>query len=302
MRILLVEDNADLRVASGGLLEGRGHAVTSVESAEAALEALAEPAEPFDAVVSDVDLPGMSGAELLRRLVGGPLDLVAASSRAGAVPGLRRSDPVARLEKPYSSAALAAALDEARRLRQARDPRQKSGSDLETRETDSWKAADPAVSLAVSPAADQPVPGAGGRPKAWAAAAALALALVGGTAVWNLTSGPPPLPEAPTSGVVRGGSIALSEPLGEVLDLPSSFRWSEAEGAREYRIRLRTVDGSTLWEGTSAVPSASLSQEVANLLERAVVYYWQVWALDGEGRVLARSPEERFLLKPGGAS
>ncbi len=62
-RILLVEDDHALREALGDTLEVGGYAYRAVVSAEAALEALRE--EAFGLVVSDVNMPGMDGHELL---------------------------------------------------------------------------------------------------------------------------------------------------------------------------------------------------------------------------------------------
>ncbi|EIK53985.1 two component, sigma-54 specific, transcriptional regulator, Fis family protein [Stutzerimonas stutzeri TS44] len=62
-RILLVEDDHALREALGDTLELGGHVYRAVASAEAALQALRE--EAFGLVVSDVNMPGMDGHELL---------------------------------------------------------------------------------------------------------------------------------------------------------------------------------------------------------------------------------------------
>lgn len=67
MRILYVEDNCELRETIGMLMEGDGRAVTACASAEEALEL--DASEPFDLVVTDVSLPGMSGTDLCRKLL-----------------------------------------------------------------------------------------------------------------------------------------------------------------------------------------------------------------------------------------
>lgn len=69
LRILYVEDNAELRETIGMLLEGEDREVTPCATAEEAL-ALDAP-RPFDIVVTDVSLPGMSGTDLCRRLLAG---------------------------------------------------------------------------------------------------------------------------------------------------------------------------------------------------------------------------------------
>ena len=62
VRILLVEDDPALREALGDTLELGGYAYRAVESAESALLALQE--EPFELVISDVNMPGMDGHAL----------------------------------------------------------------------------------------------------------------------------------------------------------------------------------------------------------------------------------------------
>lgn len=67
LRLLYVEDNCELRDAMSLLLESDGRQIITCATAEEALrlDALA----PFDLVISDVSLPGISGAELARKLL-----------------------------------------------------------------------------------------------------------------------------------------------------------------------------------------------------------------------------------------
>jgi len=62
-KVLLVEDDRALREALADTLSLGGHAFRAVDCAEAALVALAE--EPFSLLVSDVNMPGMDGHQLL---------------------------------------------------------------------------------------------------------------------------------------------------------------------------------------------------------------------------------------------
>jgi CheY-like chemotaxis protein len=64
-RILLVEDNPAMRQSTRDLLETLGHRVTAAADPREALEGF-DP--PYDLVVSDVIMPGMSGKELVERL------------------------------------------------------------------------------------------------------------------------------------------------------------------------------------------------------------------------------------------
>lgn len=66
-RILVVEDQIDVRNVVGEVLAEGGYDVDAVGSSEAALEALAR--RPYDLVISDLRLPGLSGQTLVKELV-----------------------------------------------------------------------------------------------------------------------------------------------------------------------------------------------------------------------------------------
>jgi PAS domain S-box-containing protein len=63
-RILLVDDDPDVRTATGLMLREAGHTVTEVESGAAALVACARSDGRFDLLLADVAMPGMTGLEL----------------------------------------------------------------------------------------------------------------------------------------------------------------------------------------------------------------------------------------------
>ncbi|WP_164018067.1 response regulator [Pyxidicoccus trucidator] len=67
LRILLVEDDEQIRLPASELLESLGHDVVAVMSAEEALEVLAS--AHVDVLFTDVSLPGMSGVDLAVRAV-----------------------------------------------------------------------------------------------------------------------------------------------------------------------------------------------------------------------------------------
>lgn len=67
-RILVVEDNPDLGSFTAQLLEDHGYQISYARSAEEALAQLTGPAGDFDAVFSDVVMPGMGGLALAREL------------------------------------------------------------------------------------------------------------------------------------------------------------------------------------------------------------------------------------------
>ena len=65
-KVLLVEDDRALREALADTLCLGGHDYRAVDCAEAALVALSE--ESFGLVVSDVNMPGMDGHQLLAQI------------------------------------------------------------------------------------------------------------------------------------------------------------------------------------------------------------------------------------------
>jgi DNA-binding NtrC family response regulator len=65
-RILLIDDEPGSRDALGMLLRHAGYRVAAVDSGEAGLALLA--AEPFEVILTDLFLPGVSGIDLLKRV------------------------------------------------------------------------------------------------------------------------------------------------------------------------------------------------------------------------------------------
>ncbi len=113
LRILLVEDDELILMATSEMLASFGHAVFEASSAETATTILAE--QPIDILLTDLGLPGKSGAVLVReareRLP--DLRIVIASGRASA-PDLDASGPRSiLLRKPYNRTDLAQALQDA---------------------------------------------------------------------------------------------------------------------------------------------------------------------------------------------
>ena len=67
MEILVVEDSPEVSLITVEYLTELGHQALAVADAERAVEQLAQ--RTFDAVMTDVSLPGMSGIELAKELV-----------------------------------------------------------------------------------------------------------------------------------------------------------------------------------------------------------------------------------------
>jgi DNA-binding response OmpR family regulator len=67
VRVLVVEDNTAVRELVGMYLKKAGHTVAMAESGAEALAAIASRGSP-DVAILDIEMPGMNGLELLRKL------------------------------------------------------------------------------------------------------------------------------------------------------------------------------------------------------------------------------------------
>jgi CheY-like chemotaxis protein len=107
LRILVVEDNPDLRETLSLLLEADDRHIEAAANAEDALRLYT--AQPFDVVFSDVKLPGMSGLELADRLLAAGVRVVVMSGHGEAVLGDELPPGVRILDKPFGVPDLKAA-------------------------------------------------------------------------------------------------------------------------------------------------------------------------------------------------
>ena len=104
--VLLVEDSEDVRETTMEFIEEVGFAVVAVETAEAALDALAT--ARFDVIFTDISLPGINGIELLKRARrADPQQRVVVASGYGADLGRQNFGAgIGILTKPYDLATL----------------------------------------------------------------------------------------------------------------------------------------------------------------------------------------------------
>jgi PAS domain S-box-containing protein len=112
LRILSVDDDSLVSMNTVEMLMDLGHSVRETHSATAALQVL-ETDEPFDAVLTDYAMPGMSGLDLALRIEqmkpGLPVILATGYSDLP----LHVAQRFARLAKPYSQEELAEVLGKA---------------------------------------------------------------------------------------------------------------------------------------------------------------------------------------------
>ena len=105
--ILVVEDEDQVRALTSRILAERGYDVLQAANGEAALHECASRFDHIDLMVTDVVMPGMSGAELAERLLAARPDMKVLymsgyTSDVVLRHGPRDSD-VAVLEKPFSA-------------------------------------------------------------------------------------------------------------------------------------------------------------------------------------------------------
>ena len=112
LRVLLVEDDEDIRTSAHELLGILGHDVLAVSSAEEARTALS--AGSYDVLFTDVSLPGMSGVELAREAVRRRpgLRVIVASGYGNAADGLDKELNAVVLPKPYALPQIERALEQ----------------------------------------------------------------------------------------------------------------------------------------------------------------------------------------------
>ena len=67
-RILLVEDDFGNRRVIRRLLEAFGYIVVEAEHGNQAIELLENAVDPFDTVLSDINMPGLDGIEMIRKI------------------------------------------------------------------------------------------------------------------------------------------------------------------------------------------------------------------------------------------
>jgi two-component system chemotaxis response regulator CheY len=117
-RILVVDDDASIRQLIEVTLTSAGYAVEQAESGERALAAIRR--KRFDLIVLDINMPGMSGYEVLDRLrampskSATPVFVVTANGpqAENVIPELRRG-AVGRLSKPFAITDLQHGVEEA---------------------------------------------------------------------------------------------------------------------------------------------------------------------------------------------
>ncbi|WP_206957557.1 hybrid sensor histidine kinase/response regulator [Trinickia acidisoli] len=124
LHVLLVEDNDEVAAGTEALLRMMGHRVTCTFNADAALrliaDALSRPADPFDALISDIHMPGANnGIDLAEaaQALDAPLPVILITGYAQELERARNVN-VRVLSKPFDIALLESMLQTIRRERE----------------------------------------------------------------------------------------------------------------------------------------------------------------------------------------
>lgn len=94
---------------------------------------------------------------------------------------------------------------------------------------------------------------------------------------------------------VRGETLALLSPSGDVAAAPATFSWKPVRGTVEYTITLAS-GSETLWTATTPDATITLPDGVKAKLAAGAAYSWQVKAYAAQGTLLATSAKTAFKI------
>ncbi len=112
-RILVIDDDQDIRSLFKDVLEGTGHVVTTAGQAQQALLLLQK--EAFDLAFVDLMLPGINGAELFREIKALkpdlPVTIITGYPESDLMMKALEYGPLGAMKKPFSSTDILAAVN-----------------------------------------------------------------------------------------------------------------------------------------------------------------------------------------------
>lgn len=123
-RVLIVDDHAASRDAIADILRRAGHVVEQCASAAEAVAALSR--QPFDVVITDLNMPGMSGLDLVRHInrqqIRTRVIMVTAYATVASAVEAMRHGAFDYIEKPFDAAQLERLVAEALRHNRVLSP------------------------------------------------------------------------------------------------------------------------------------------------------------------------------------
>ncbi len=304
LNILLADDNDELRDATRELLEEQGHTVTVAARGDDALRLAPQITPPIDVLVSDVLMPGLTGVELADRLIATNPDLpvVLISSRSDDSSLIRRlqAGDVAFVSKPFAADELLAKVELSHTLTaqrsQSAGPFKNEGRPH--REDVGYDDTLAKLMNSMGPRVEtRPSNLALSRRRGRLQMAAVVALALGAGLVWrSLEPGPPPLAPPVAETVTRSAIIGSTSPRGPIPETPALLSWKPVGDAVSYRVDLRQIDNTVLWQSEVDRPEVELPQSVAEALDRSVIYTWNVNAFDSAQKRLATSGPVLFSI------
>lgn len=115
MRVLIVDDDAMVRMVFSGMLQVMKHEFVAVASGAEAIQQVVESRSPFDLILLDEAMPEKSGRETLKELCerGIKVPVIMCSGRNAAIEQFKLSpdcQPVGILTKPFTLRSLQTVL------------------------------------------------------------------------------------------------------------------------------------------------------------------------------------------------
>jgi hypothetical protein len=98
--------------------------------------------------------------------------------------------------------------------------------------------------------------------------------------------------------VFRSHEVELSGASGAVSQAPVVLEWKAFPGASRYKVSVMEIDHSVLWAVEIGTTSVTIPNATRDRMLPSKPILWQVVALDLQGKVLASSQSQRFVVSP----
>lgn len=114
MKILIIDDSVSMRQMVSIILTGAGHEVTEAVDGT---DGVSKISEEFDAVITDYNMPNMSGIEVIRKIRSGstnrnvPILMLTTESETAKKSEGREAGATAWMTKPFNRESLLATID-----------------------------------------------------------------------------------------------------------------------------------------------------------------------------------------------
>jgi hypothetical protein len=104
--------------------------------------------------------------------------------------------------------------------------------------------------------------------------------------------------------VFRSQEVELVGASGELAQPPTTLEWKAFAGAVTYKVAIMEVDQTALWSADSKETKVEVPGSMRAKMLPGKPLLWQVTALDLQGRILATSQSQRFVVtrKPLGSN